>query len=134
MAAGGFPGWHLLAVFVLGTIVMRSAGCCVNDVADKDFDKHVKRTAVRPVTRGAVSSKEALILGAVLALVAFKAVGCRGVSRVDFRVTPDGKPYVLEINTVPGFTSTSLLPKAAAQAGISFSALCARLVESAACG
>ena len=74
MAAGGFPGWHLLAVFVLGTIVMRSAGCCVNDVADKDFDKHVKRTAVRPVTRGAVSSKEALILGAVLALVAFAMV------------------------------------------------------------
>ena len=74
MAAGGFPGWHLLAVFVLGTIVMRSAGCCVNDVADKDFDKHVKRTAVRPVTRGAVSSKEALILGAMLALVAFAMV------------------------------------------------------------
>ncbi len=74
MAAGGFPGWHLLAVFVLGTIVMRSAGCCVNDVADKDFDKHVKRTAVRPVTRGAVSSKEALILGATLALVAFAMV------------------------------------------------------------
>ena len=74
MAAGGFPGWHLLAVFVLGTIVMRSAGCCVNDVADKDFDKHVKRTAVRPVTRGAVSSKEALILGAALALLAFAMV------------------------------------------------------------
>ncbi len=70
----------------------------------------------------------------VLALVAFKAVGCRGVSRVDFRVAPDGQPYVLEINTVPGFTATSLLPKAAAQAGISFSALCARLLESAACG
>ena len=70
----------------------------------------------------------------VLALVAFKAVGCRGVSRVDFRVAPDGQPYVLEINTVPGFTATSLLPKAAAQAGISFSALCAQLVESAACG
>ncbi|HMS26448.1 MAG TPA: 4-hydroxybenzoate octaprenyltransferase [Burkholderiaceae bacterium] len=74
MAAGGFPGWHLLAVFVLGTIVMRSAGCCVNDVADKDFDKHVKRTAVRPVTRGAVGSKEALMVGAVLALVAFAMV------------------------------------------------------------
>ncbi|MDD2460751.1 MAG: D-alanine--D-alanine ligase [Kiritimatiellia bacterium] len=70
----------------------------------------------------------------VLALVAFEAVGCRGVSRVDFRVTPDGRPYVLEINTVPGFTATSLLPKAAAQAGLSFSALCARLLESAACG
>ena len=45
VAAHGFPGWHLLAVFTLGTILMRSAGCCVNDVADRDFDKHVKRTA-----------------------------------------------------------------------------------------
>ena len=50
---------------------MRSAGCCLNDVADRDFDKHVKRTAQRPVTRGAVSVKEALTLGAVLALLAF---------------------------------------------------------------
>ena len=71
MAAGGFPGWHLLAVFVLGTILMRSAGCCVNDVADRDFDRHVKRTAQRPVTSGAVSVKEALLLGAALALCAF---------------------------------------------------------------
>ena len=71
IAAQGFPGWHLLAVFVLGTILMRSAGCCVNDVADRDFDKHVKRTANRPVTRGAVSVNEALFLGAVLALLAF---------------------------------------------------------------
>ena len=55
IAADGFPGWHLLAVFTLGTILMRSAGCCVNDVADRDFDRHVKRTAQRPVTRGAVS-------------------------------------------------------------------------------
>ena len=71
MAADGFPGWHLLAVFVLGTILMRSAGCCVNDVADREFDRHVKRTAQRPVTRGAVSVKEALGVGAALALVAF---------------------------------------------------------------
>ncbi|MBB1603947.1 4-hydroxybenzoate octaprenyltransferase [Variovorax sp. UMC13] len=70
-AAGGWPGWHLLAVFVLGTILMRSAGCCVNDVADRDFDRHVKRTAQRPVTSGAVSVQQALGLGAVLALVAF---------------------------------------------------------------
>ena len=55
IAARGFPGWHLLAVFVLGTFLMRSAGCCVNDVADREFDKHVKRTARRPVTTGAVS-------------------------------------------------------------------------------
>ena len=74
VAAQGFPGWHLLAVFTLGTILMRSAGCCLNDVADRDFDRHVKRTAQRPVTRGAVSSREALLLGAVLALLAFALV------------------------------------------------------------
>jgi 4-hydroxybenzoate polyprenyltransferase len=74
IAAGGFPGWHLLIVFVLGTFLMRSAGCAVNDVADRDFDKHVKRTAQRPVTSGAVSPKEALSLGALLALAAFALV------------------------------------------------------------
>ncbi|MES2991806.1 MAG: 4-hydroxybenzoate octaprenyltransferase [Pseudomonadota bacterium] len=74
IAADGFPGWHLLVVFVLGTFLMRSAGCAVNDVADRDFDKHVKRTAQRPVTSGAVSVREALLLGAVLALLAFGLV------------------------------------------------------------
>jgi 4-hydroxybenzoate polyprenyltransferase len=74
VAAQGFPGWHLLTVFTLGTILMRSAGCCLNDVADRDFDRHVKRTARRPVTRGAISSREALLLGAVLALLAFALV------------------------------------------------------------
>ena len=74
IAAGGFPGWHLLAVFTLGTILMRSAGCCVNDVADREFDRHVKRTAQRPVTSGKVSVREALVLGAVLALLAFGLV------------------------------------------------------------
>jgi 4-hydroxybenzoate polyprenyltransferase len=74
IAAHGFPGWHLLAVFTLGTFLMRSAGCCVNDVADREFDRHVKRTAQRPVTRGAISVRRALTLGAVLALVAFGLV------------------------------------------------------------
>ena len=74
LAAGGFPGWHLLIVFVAGTILMRSAGCCVNDVADREFDRHVKRTARRPVTTGEVSVREALALGAVLALIAFALV------------------------------------------------------------
>ena len=73
-AADGWPGWHLLWVFVLGTFLMRSAGCCINDVADRDFDRHVKRTAQRPVTSGAVSVKEALTLGALLALIAFALV------------------------------------------------------------
>ena len=74
IASGGFPGWHLLTVFTLGTILMRSAGCCVNDVADRDFDRHVKRTANRPVTSGAVSVKQALLLGATLTLAAFALV------------------------------------------------------------
>jgi 4-hydroxybenzoate polyprenyltransferase len=73
-AAGGFPGWHLVVVFTLGTILMRSAGCCVNDVADREFDKHVKRTASRPVTSGRLSVKEALALGVALALLAFVLV------------------------------------------------------------
>ena len=74
VASGGFPGWHLLMVFSLGTILMRSAGCCLNDVADREFDKHVKRTAERPVTSGRIGVKEALMLGAVLALMAFGLV------------------------------------------------------------
>ena len=74
IAADGFPGWHLTLVFVLGTVLMRSAGCCVNDVADREFDRHVKRTAQRPVTSGAVSVREALAVGAVLALAAFALV------------------------------------------------------------
>ena len=74
LAAGGFPGWHLLAVFALGTFLMRSAGCAVNDVADREFDKHVKRTAQRPVTSGSLSVREALAVGAGLALLAFALV------------------------------------------------------------
>ncbi len=74
IASGGFPGWHLIAVFTLGTILMRSAGCCINDVADRDFDRHVKRTAQRPVTSGKVSVREALWVGAGLALLAFALV------------------------------------------------------------
>ncbi len=81
-AAGGFPGWHLLAVFTLGTILMRSAGCCVNDVADRDFDRHVKRTAQRPITSGAVSVREALGVGAGLALAAFALVLTTNASTV----------------------------------------------------
>ena len=71
VAADGWPGGYLMLVFVLGTVLMRSAGCCINDVADREFDRHVKRTAQRPVTRGAVSVREALAVGALLALLAF---------------------------------------------------------------
>jgi len=74
IAAGGFPGWHLLVVFVVGTFLMRSAGCAANDVADREFDRHVKRTAKRPVTSGALGVAEALTVGAALALAAFALV------------------------------------------------------------
>ena len=86
VAAGGFPGWHLLAVFVLGTILMRSAGCCINDVADREFDRHVKRTAKRPVTSGALPVVEALTVGAVLALAAFALVLTTNLATVRWSV------------------------------------------------
>jgi 4-hydroxybenzoate polyprenyltransferase len=74
IAAQGFPGWHLLAVFTAGTILMRSAGCAVNDFADKDFDRHVERTAQRPLTSGRISVKEVILIGVVLALISFALV------------------------------------------------------------
>ena len=74
LAAGGFPGWHFLLVFTLGTVLMRSAGCCINDVADREFDRHVRRTAQRPVTSGRIPVREALTLGGILALLAFGLV------------------------------------------------------------
>lgn len=61
----------------------------------------------------------------------FEALGCRGLGRVDFRLSPDGRLYVLEMNTIPGFTETSLLPKAAGCAGIEFPDLCAMIMETA---
>ena len=71
LASGGLPDWRLLLIFSLGTFLMRSAGCAVNDYADQDFDRHVKRTAERPITSGRVSGKEALAIAAGLSLLAF---------------------------------------------------------------
>jgi 4-hydroxybenzoate polyprenyltransferase len=67
IAADGRPSVLLVVIFVVGTFLMRSAGCAVNDVVDRDFDAHVKRTAHRVVATGRVSPKEALLVGAVLA-------------------------------------------------------------------
>ncbi len=66
-----------------------------------------------------------------LAIRTYEALGCNGAARVDFRITPKGKPYVLEINTVPGMTETSLLPMAAGKAGLSYDALTERILQSA---
>ncbi len=74
VAADGFPGWHLMAVFTLGTILMRSAGCCDDVVAHREFYSHDNRTVGRPVTSGRIAVKEALAVGVVLALCAFGLV------------------------------------------------------------
>jgi len=70
IAGGGHPAWHIVAIFALGTVLMRSAGCAVNDYADRDFDKHVKRTQQRPITSGRLAPREALWLASALALLA----------------------------------------------------------------
>ncbi|RAN46884.1 4-hydroxybenzoate polyprenyltransferase [Herbaspirillum rubrisubalbicans] len=71
LAAGGPPDWPILVIYVLGTVLMRSAGCAINDYADRDFDRHVKRTEQRPLTSGKIQSWEALMVAGVLALVSF---------------------------------------------------------------
>ena len=69
LASAGQPDWPLVAIFSVGTVLMRSAGCAINDFADRDFDRHVKRTAERPLTAGKIKPWEALMVAAVLALV-----------------------------------------------------------------
>jgi 4-hydroxybenzoate polyprenyltransferase len=67
----GQPPFMVVVIFMLGTVLMRSAGCVINDYADRDFDPHVERTRNRPLAAGKVSKKEALVLAAVLSAVAF---------------------------------------------------------------
>lgn len=74
LAADGSPSWMLVTIFSLGTVLMRSAGCVMNDLADRNFDGHVARTSKRPLVAGEVSVKEALILAAILSMVAFGLV------------------------------------------------------------
>jgi 4-hydroxybenzoate polyprenyltransferase len=71
IASDGRPGWLMVWIFCLGTLLMRSAGCVMNDLADRKFDAHVKRTKDRPLAAGLVSVKEALSLAAILTLAAF---------------------------------------------------------------
>lgn len=74
LSADGWPDWIVVWVFALGTLLMRSAGCVINDYADRDFDKHVERTRERPLTAGRVSTREALALFAALCLASFALV------------------------------------------------------------
>lgn len=74
LASAGHPDWTVVAIFTLGTFLMRSAGCVMNDIADRNFDGHVQRTHLRPLVSGEVSVKEALTLAAGLSLLAFGLV------------------------------------------------------------
>ena len=71
IAGAGHPSWHIVLIFLLGTVLMRSAGCAFNDYADRDFDRYVKRTSERPVTSGRISPGEAIWVGVSLSLLAF---------------------------------------------------------------
>ena len=120
LASHGFPGWHLLIVFTLGTFLMRSAGCCLNDVVDRDFDRHVKRTAQRPVTSGKLPAKEALAVGAVLALCAFGLVLTTNITAIAWSfaalaiaiIYPFAKRYVAMPQAVLGVAFSFGIPMA----------------------
>ena len=73
-ASDGKPDWTLVAIFTLGTVLMRSAGCAINDYADRDFDKHVQRTVDRPITSGKIKPREALMVALVLTLISFALI------------------------------------------------------------
>lgn len=82
LSALGRPNWIVVWVFMMGAVLMRSAGCVINDYADRDFDKHVERTKERPLTAGKVSTREALWLFAALCLLAFLLVLALGMPLV----------------------------------------------------
>jgi 4-hydroxybenzoate polyprenyltransferase len=79
LAAGGLPPWSILTIFVAGVVLMRSAGCVINDYADRDFDPYVARTRERPLAAGRVTAREALLLATGLALLAFLLILPLGV-------------------------------------------------------
>lgn len=74
LASNGRPDWAIVVIFVLGTVLMRSAGCAVNDFADRRFDPHVERTRERPLAAGEIAPLEALAVGVFFALLAFALV------------------------------------------------------------
>ena len=71
LASNGHPDPMLVAIFSVGTVLMRSAGCAINDYADREFDRHVKRTAERPLTSGQITAREAIAIAVILALISF---------------------------------------------------------------
>jgi D-alanine-D-alanine ligase len=125
------PGREL-TVGVVGDTVLPVVEICA---PDGYYDFAAKYTAGRtrylcpaPLEDGAAAAL------AILAAEVFRALDADGFARVDFRLTPEGAPFILELNSVPGFTETSLLPKAAAAAGLPFPELCGRILDRARTG
>lgn len=97
LSSWGTPDWIVVWIFVLGTVVMRSAGCVINDVADRDFDPHVERTRERPLAAGKVSVREALLLFLVLLAFAF----CLVLTLRNWRVVALSVPAALLAASYP---------------------------------
>jgi len=114
-AADGPPPLHVFIVFVLGTVLMRAAGCVINDIADRDFDPHVARTRDRPIAAGLVSPREALVLFGVLCIVAFALT----VSLQNVRVLLLSAPAVLLASIYPFTKRWISIPQAVL--GLAFS-------------
>lgn len=95
-----------------------------------DFSAKYEKAATRYVCPADLSPKQASSLR-TYSLKAYEAIGCRGAARVDFRIHRNGRPYVLELNTIPGMTERSLLPMAAAQAGVGYDELVERMLKDA---
>ncbi|MDR0273954.1 MAG: UbiA family prenyltransferase [Burkholderiaceae bacterium] len=120
LAAGGWPGWHLFMVFALGPFLMHSAGCCINDVADREFDRHVKRTLQRPVTTGRISVPEALAVGAVLALA-----GLGMALTINWQTVVCAVPALLSMIVYPYSKRWFAMPQAVLGASFGFGILMA---------
>jgi len=114
IAAGGWPGWQRVLAFFGGTVLMRSAGCAINDVADRRFDGHVERTAARVLARGALSTREAIIVAAVLA-----AAAALTLPLLDPAATPLAMIAVILAASYPYFKRFFPMPQA--YLGIAFS-------------
>ena len=123
-AAEGWPGWHLLFIFVMGVILTRSAGCIINDIADRDFDGHVRRTVDRPLAQKRISVEEAVVFMGVLLFFAlilvlttnWLTVGLAAVASVIAAIYPFMKRYTYLPQAVLGVAFSMGIPMAFAAA------------------
>ncbi|MBS0149981.1 MAG: D-alanine--D-alanine ligase [Nitrospira sp.] len=130
----GYISGHEATVSILGTAMGKASILpAIEIVAPEgfyDFSAKYQKGKTQYLCPAPLPAKVLQKIGE-LAHRSYQVLGCEGAARVDFRITPRGQPYVLEINTVPGMTATSLLPMAAAQAGIGYDDLVERILRSA---